>query len=174
MVPYLRMETLKTLSYQVAQTYLVHVWECTPWVSKFKGENNVNMRVSFQIWIQLITITFHYNVQTEACFVLLTFMTEIWKMFSSQITTNELHLFCPKLNLPTIILPGSKLISPLRNNIPQHYTTRLIRHVFQLSLDSVAAIAKKGPVIWMVNHLNDPSDLNNHISNTRRHKTDIP
>lgn len=145
-----------------------------PWVSKFKGENNVNMRVSFQIWIQLITITFHYNVQTEACFVLLTFMTEIWKMFSSQITTNELHLFCPKLNLPTIILPGSKLISPLRNNIPQHYTTRLIRDVFQLSLDSVAAIAKKGPVIWMVNHLNDPSDLNNHISNTRRHKTDIP
>lgn len=76
--------------------------------------------------------------------------------------------------LPKIILPGSKLISPLRNNIPQHYTTRLIRDVFQLSLDSVAAIAKKGPVIWMVNHLNDPSDLNNHISNTRRHKTDIP
>ena len=63
-----------------------------PWVSKFKGENNVNMRVSFQIWIQLITITFHYNVQTEACFVLLTFMTEILKMFSSQITTNAFVL----------------------------------------------------------------------------------
>ena len=55
-----------------------------PWVSKFKSENNVNMRVSFQIWIQLITITFHYNIQIdlEACFVQLTFMTEILKMFS--------------------------------------------------------------------------------------------
>ena len=91
-----------------------------PWVSKFKSENNVNMQVSFQIWIQLITITFHYNVQIEACFVLLTFITEILKMFSSQITTNELWLFCPKLNLPKIILPRSKLISLLRNNIPQH------------------------------------------------------
>ena len=68
MVPYLRMETLKTLSYQVAQTYLVHVWECTPWVSKFKGENNVNMRVSFQIWTQLITITFHYKCSDRSMF----------------------------------------------------------------------------------------------------------
>ena len=82
-------------------------------------------------------------------------------MFSSQITTNELHLFCPKLNLPKIILPASKLISPLRNNIPQHYTTRLIRHVFQLSLDSVAAIAKKSS-----SDLNELIDLVNHIRDT--------